>query len=321
MGKIELRDENYKNFGKCKVISNGWFEIYVTTDIGPRIIKLNLIGKENLMFNDVERAAFEDVSQVFGSDKNGEAKKWYIYGGHRLWVSPEALPYTYYPDNEPVSAWDYWNGEKFEKIIFTPAPQAINNLQHSIEIEMCEDKACAKITHKVENIGDKAVEGAIWALSVMTDGGTVICPQPDNDTGLLGNRVLALWPYTKFTDTRWNLFDRYITVRQDKNISEKFKFGINNNKGWIAYQNHGQLLKKSYEPNHPDGDYPDFGVSTEIFTNNLFIEAETLGGLVTLNKGGVMAHTETWELREAPDVDFKPGEQDKVEEYVRKYIM
>ncbi|MCL1911384.1 MAG: hypothetical protein FWG13_04185, partial [Leptospirales bacterium] len=62
MGKIEIRDENYKNFGSCKVISNGLFEIYVTTDIGPRIIKLNLIGKENLMFNDVDRAAFEDVS-------------------------------------------------------------------------------------------------------------------------------------------------------------------------------------------------------------------------------------------------------------------
>jgi len=309
MGKIELRDEIYKNFGKCKVISNGLFEIYVTTDIGPRIIKLNLAGKENLMFEDIERVAFEDVSSVFGADK-----KWYIYGGHRLWVSPEALPYTYYPDNEPVSV--KIDGDK---IIFTPLVQAVNNLQHSIEIIMCEDKARAEITHKVENIGGEAVEGAIWALSVMTDGGTVICPQPDNDTQLLGNRILALWPYTKFTDTRWNLFDRYITVRQDKNISDKFKFGINNNKGWLAYQNHGQLFKKSYESNHPEGNYPDFGVSTEVFTNHLFIEAETLGGLVTLNKGGVMVHTETWELKEAPEADLSG--QDKFEEYVGKYII
>jgi hypothetical protein len=309
MGKIEIRDEIYKNFGKCKVISNGLFEIYVTVDVGPRIIKLNLAGKENLMFNDIERAAFEDVSQVFGADK-----KWYIYGGHRLWVSPEALPYTYYPDNEPV-------GVKIDgnKVIFTPEAQSVNNLQHSMEIEMCEDKACAEVTHKVENLGDKAVEGALWCLSVLTDGGTVICPQPDNDTGLLGNRVLALWAYTKFSDPRWNLFDRYIVVKQDKNISEKFKFGINNNKGWIAYQNHGQLFKKSYEPNHPDGVYPDFGVSTEVFTNHLFIEAETLGELKMLKKGDIMAHTETWELKEAPDVDFSCC-QCEAEKYIEKYI-
>jgi len=317
MGKIEIRDENYKNFGNCKVISNGLFEIYVTTDIGPRIIKLNLIGKENLMFEDTERAMCEDVSRVFGAGKS-----WYIYGGHRLWVSPEALPHTYYPDNEPIGVMVHSltiNDKNETKVTFTPAPQAINNLQHSLEIEMCENKACAKVTHRVENIGDASVEGAIWALSVMTAGGTVICPQPDNDTGLLGNRVLALWPYTKFSDPRWNLFDKYITVRQDKNISDKFKFGINNNKGWLAYQNHGQLFKKSYEPNHPDGNYPDFGVSTEVFTNNLFIEAETLGELVILNKGGIMAHTETWELKAAPEVDC--GGQDELQEYVGKYIM
>ncbi|MCL2099157.1 MAG: DUF4380 domain-containing protein [Oscillospiraceae bacterium] len=315
MGKIEVRDENYKNFGNCKVISNGIFELYVTVDIGPRVIKLNLTGKENLMFNDDERVVCEDVSAVFGA-----GKQWYIYGGHRLWVSPEDMPRTYYPDNEPVNAYEVWNNGEFDKITFTPQPQAINNLQHSLEVKICENAACAQIIHRVENLGETPVTGALWALSVMAGGGTVICPQPDCDTGLLGNRILALWPYTKFSDPRWNLFDRYITVKQDRNISDKFKFGINNTKGWLAYQNHGQLLKKSCEPNHPSGSYPDFGVSTEVFTNNLFIEAETLSELVTISKGGVISHTETWELSAAADADFKPGEQHRLEEYVREYL-
>jgi len=314
MGKIEIRDENYKNFGKCKVISNGLFELYVTVEVGPRIIKMNLIGKENLMFEDIDREACVDVSEVFG-----EGKTWYIYGGHRLWVSPEDMPRTYYPDNEVMGMGTWSTDDRIHKISFNPSPQAVNNLQHSIEIEMCEDKAQAKVTHKVENVGDKAVTGAIWALSVMAGGGTVICPQPDEDTGLLGNRILALWPYTKFSDTRWKLHDKYIAVKQDKAISDKFKFGINNTKGWLAYQNHGQLFKKTYEPNHPAGIYPDFGVSTEIFTNNLFIEAETLGELTTLNKGGIMVHTEIWELSEAPAVDIGCG--DALEEYAEKYII
>jgi len=314
MSKITITDAIYKNFGKCKVISNGLFEMYVTTEIGPRIIKLNLIGKENLMFTDVDREMFVDVSSVFGENKN-----WYIYGGHRLWVSPEAMPYTYYPDNEPVDV--KIDGKT---VIFTPKPQKVNDLQHSIEINMCENKPCAKVTHKVENIGEKDVTGAIWALSVMTSGGTVICPQPDEDTGLLGNRCMAFWAYTRLTDSRANFFDKYITVKQNKNINEKFKFGINNTKGWLAYQNHGQIFKKTYEPNHPDGIYPDGGMSTEVFTNNLFAEAETLSELKTLKKGEFITHTETWELIDSSadaDVDFKSGEQVKVGDYVRKYII
>jgi len=311
-GKITITESEYKNYGKCKIISNGLFEMYVLNEMGPRIIKVNLTGRENLLFNDVDRAVGEDVSSVFG-----EGKIWRIYGGHRLWVSPEDMPHTYYPDDEPVRV--EINGDT---VIFTPPPQKINDLQHSIEIKMCENKPCAKVTHKVKNIGEKDVTGAIWALSVMAPGGTVICPQPDEDTGLLGNRNIVFWPYARLTDERFNLFDRYITVKQ-KNIKENFKFGINNTKGWLAYQNHGQILKKSYEVNHAEWEYPDFGVSTEVFTNNLFVEAETLSKLHTLRHGEHMTHTEIWELIDVSadkDVDFKPGEQVQVGDYVGKYI-
>ncbi|MCL2095480.1 MAG: hypothetical protein FWH10_01090 [Oscillospiraceae bacterium] len=318
MGKINIADGEYKNFGRCKIISNKFCEIYVTTDIGPRIIKANLTDKENLMFNDVDRTMREDVSSVFG-----EGKYWHIYGGHRLWVSPEDMPRTYYPDNEPVAvSIDDING----RILFTPPVQKINNLQHSLEIEMSGDKPNIKVTHKIENTGEKEITGAIWALSVMTDGGIVVCPQPDEDTGLLGNRLLALWPYSKMTDSRVNFFDKYITVRQDGNISEKFKFGINNTKGWLAYYNHGQILKKIYEPNHSNNKtYPDGGMSTEVFANNLFVEAETLSELRTIKHGESITHTEIWELievkdSETPDFDFNSN-QDKTDAFVRKYII
>ena len=265
------------------------------------------------MFNDLEREMSVDVSSVFG-----EGETWHIYGGHRLWLSPEDMPKTYYPDNGPVEAKTDGN-----KILFVPGPQKINGLQHSMEIAMCENEPCAKLTHKIQNIGEREITGAIWAMSVMAPGGTVICPQPDEDTGLLGNRLVALWPYTKLTDSRANFFDRYITLKQDKNITDKFKFGINNTKGWLAYQNRGQILKKTYEPNHPEGNYPDGGMSTEVFTNHLFSEAETLSELKTLKCGEFVEHAETWRLIDASadaDFDFGPGEQDKAEAYVKKYI-
>lgn len=55
MGKLIFGKTQYKNFGNCFTISNGLCELYVTTDVGPRIIKFNPIGKENIMFEDVER--------------------------------------------------------------------------------------------------------------------------------------------------------------------------------------------------------------------------------------------------------------------------
>ena len=76
---ISIKETTYKNFGKCLSISNDTMEVYVTIDIGPRIIKCNLNGKENLLFEDIERKKTSDVSSVFG-----EGKLWYIYGGHRM---------------------------------------------------------------------------------------------------------------------------------------------------------------------------------------------------------------------------------------------
>ncbi|MHC1695770.1 MAG: hypothetical protein AB9835_11000 [Eubacteriales bacterium] len=294
MSKVTTSITEYKNFGRCLCVSNGLLEILVTIDIGPRIISCHVPGCENMMFNDTDRAACEDVSSCFG-----DGAKWYIYGGHRLWVSPEHMPLTYYPDCEKVEYVVDGN-----KVTLTPPAQRVNNLQHSLELTMEEDKPVMKVRHIIENLSDYPVKGAAWALSVMAPGGTVICPQPDEDTGLLGNRILALWPYTRMTDSRALFLDKYIAVRQDTKATEKFKFGINNTKGWIAYAGYGQLLVKRYKPLHPGAEYPDYGVSTEVFTNDKFIEAETLSPLYTLGKGGRIVHDEEWTVTKADAPQF-----------------
>jgi len=277
----------FKNYGRCVRIANPKMELFVTIDVGPRVIKCNLLGQENLMFVDEPRAVSEDVSSVFGA-----GKRWYILGGHRLWLSPEDMPRTYYPDTEPV---------KYELTaggaVFTPPPQAVNGLQHGMSIEMDPDEAKVKVTMSIQNLGEKPVTGAAWALSVMDKRGVVIVPQPDEDTGLLANRTLMLWAYTDMKDPRAIFGSKYLMVRQDPAVKEKFKFGINNTKKWAAYANHGQLFIKRFEPNHPAGNYPDNGCSCEVFTNEHFAECETLSELHTLAHGQTLTHTENWELR------------------------
>ena len=289
---ISIKETTYGNFGKCLAISNDSMEIYVTIDIGPRIIKCNLLGKENLMFEDIERKKNNDVSSVFG-----EGKMWQIYGGHRMWLSPEKFPETYYPDCEKVVYSVHSKGATF-----TAPIQAVTGLQFSMNICMDETKPEFTATHSVKNTNETPVKGAIWCLSVMTMNGAVIVPQPTEDTGLLPNRILAVWPYADMADSRIFWGNRYIALRQDPSVDRAIKFGINNTAGKIAYVNHGQALVKSYAVNHPNGEYPDFGCSCEVYACDVFTEAESLSELKTIAKGESITHAETWTLTDNAEI-------------------
>ena len=119
MIKKEVTD--YKEFGKVLRISDDITEVLVTLDFGPRIIKYSYINGENIM-NDTAHA----VSSFKGKDFDDyyyKGAEFNIYGGHRLWVSPESKPETYYPDNDRVNYTLTENGA-----IFTPKAQKENGL-------------------------------------------------------------------------------------------------------------------------------------------------------------------------------------------------
>lgn len=287
---INYEIKEYLNFGRCVCIDNGAMEMYVTIDIGPRIIKLNLKGKNNMMFNDVDRKSFKDnecLKEMFGKDRT-----WYIYGGHRFWVSPESLPVTYYPDSDPV---DYKvNGNVFT---FTPPVQIYTKWQEVLEITVDENKAAAKVRHILKNCAEKEQTGAIWALSVTAAGGKAVISQAKENTGLLPNRTLMLWPYNNMTDKRFYMDDNYYCVSHDKDAKVAFKIGTNNTKGTHICVNNETVFKKSCE--YIEGaSYPDNGCCTEIYTDARILEVESLSPLYTLKPGETCEHVENWELYE-----------------------
>ena len=289
---ISIKETIYGNFGKCLAISNDSMELLVTVDLGPRIIKCNLLGKKNLMFEDIAREKSVDVSSVFG-----EGQTWQIYGGHRMWLSPEKMPETYYPDCNKVLYTISATGATFQ-----PPKQEVTGLQFSMSVSIDETAPKLTVTHYVKNTKSEPVTGAIWCLSVLDKNGTVIVPQPKETTGLLANRVLALWPYTDMTDPRLFWGRDYIALHQDPKNEAAAKFGINNTAGKIAYVNHGQALVKHFAVNHPNGTYPDYGCSCEAYACGLFTEAESLSELKTLKKGETMEHTEVWTI--VPDAEI-----------------
>ncbi len=303
---MKIKEINYKNFGRCVEITNDIVKLIVTVDVGPRIINYSFVGGENIMWEDVDRKVLNDeVADTFGGN-------WYIYGGHRLWTSPEAFPRSYYADNNPVEYEVSGNSVRFVQEL-----QKANGYQCEFTVTLSENSSDVTVDHKVTNCGLWEVELAPWALSVLSQGGVEIVPQPTADTGLLGNRLLALWPYTKMTDERVIWGDRYIQLKQDPAASEAFKFGINSEHGFAMYFNHGDLFIKNFDV-VKDGNYPDGGMSFETYTCENFLEMESLGELKKIKPGESACHSEKWTLHkcEAPEGFDEKGIDQLVEKFI-----
>ncbi len=281
---MKTRKIGFEGWKDCVEIQNGNFRLVVTTELGPRIIGAFLSDGPNLMCVDPKTAG-----------KTG-GKEWKIYGGHRLWHSPEAKPRSYAPDNSKVEVKNVKDG-----IIFSSGMEHITGISKSFKISAV-GRNSFRIRHVLKNENLWDVELAAWALTVMDVGGVAVVPQPKGDkTALLPNRYFTLWPYTNMADPRLTWGEKYVLLRQDVKASTPAKFGINCEDGWVAYVNKGACLKKRF--NHlVDAEYPDNGCSVECYSCNFMLEIETLSPLHQLPPGESIIHDETWECSPCPGI-------------------
>ncbi len=179
-----------------------------------------------------------------------------------------------------------------------------------IRIELGGNRPLVRLIHTITNTSDQPVDLAPWVITMFRQGGTVILPQPVGNTdphGLLHNRLLALWPYTRINDPRLQLHDDFILLQAQPDLPP-FKLGYYNTAGWLAYWVNGILFRKSFDL-HPAGTaYPDGGCNAETYCNDRFVELESLGPLVKLGPGASTQFTETWELFSSLDAAFIPVE-------------
>ena len=291
--------ESFKDYGKCLSVSNGVIEAYVTIDIGPRIVRFGYVGGQNIMCSN--RKAFGAKDDKEFTDFFGEGKKWENLGGHRIWISPESYPETYYPDLDPV---DYEITEY--GAVFTPKPETENGVAKSLEIKMDPDDTNMQVIMRVKNISENDKTFSVWGLTVSEVGGTLIVPMNTNDTGLLSNRIISVWPYTDMSNSRIYWGNKYVTLRQDQNEKKPIKLGFDLNCGTVYYCLNDEIFCKKYNTNHPNAAYPDGGCSFETYTCQSMIEVESLNELKAVKPGEVSELTESWSLCKKPcEVDFK----------------
>jgi len=278
---------SYRGWNNAYKLSNGVVDLVITADVGPRIIFYGFRNGENLL---------HEVAQDAGKTGGSEFR---LYGGHRLWVSPE-VERTYYPDNIPVAV-----AQRGQATRFTAQREQLppgTNLVKELEVELAAAGTEVRITHRIRNEDARTTTLAPWSPTMMGAGGRVILPLPpriamDQDH-LLPVGVFGIWSFTDLADPRWVLGTAYLQLRQLANPQGRFQEqmgGIYNPAGWGAYFRQGYLFVKRAAV-IGGAQYPDFGCNFEVFTNPDFIELETLGPLVELRPGEVVEHEEHWWL-------------------------
>ncbi len=270
--------DNYNGLGHALSVTNGSLELVVTRDVGPRVMRFARAGGENI---------FHDRAPV--TEALDDGRTWRIYGGHRVWHSPEAFPRSYMPDNAPV--------ESFEKldngVIARQAEEPWTHIQKILEVRLLGERV--QVTNTLVNKGAWPVELAVWSLTIGAPGGREVVPVVQRNTGLLANRFVVMWPDSTMDDPRVRWGRRYIVVDVDRSVKAPFKFGCPNEYGWAAYFNGGQCLVLKYA--HVRGArYSDFGCSWETYAQDWGVELESLSPLTLLGPGRAVSHTEEWYL-------------------------
>jgi hypothetical protein len=283
-----------------RVLENQFLQLEYLAN-SARIVRFSPKNKSNL-FADL---GLSPIPTSYGN--------FYFRGGHRLWHSPEAMPRTYIPDNDGSLISELPNGVRIEM----PA-ESWTQIAKSIEIQLNPDQPQVILRHELRNDGAWTVQFSAWALTMFRLGGVGIYPQPVgniDDVGLLSNRQLILWPYTRIDDARLILRDDFILIHATPSLPP-FKFGYFNPHGWMAYWLDGVLFVKRFDA-QMDGQYPDHGCNAESYCNDQFVELESLSPLENVDPGQTVVHTELWEVFESLNESFIPNEIQQLIEGMR----
>jgi hypothetical protein len=278
---VKVEKTAYKGWQNCYRVTNGEIEAIVTADVGPRIIRFGFVGGQNM---------FKEYADQLG--KSGEAA-FQLRGGSRVWKAPEDPVATWAPDNVPVNIKVTPTG-----LIATAPVEPLTKLQKEIEISMDATGSKVTVSNRITNHGLFPLEFSPWVLTMMAQGGMVVSGFPPRGThpqNLEVTNPLAMWAYTDLSDPRWKFTKKFLTLRQDPNNSNAQKIGMFNKDTWAAYLLNGEAFVKRATPD-PSKTYPDFGCSFETFTNNEFLEIETLGPMTMVQPEQTVGQTEHWGL-------------------------
>ncbi len=265
-----------------RTLSNDYLQLDYLADTGPRLVRLFLkqaVSQENFL---------AELPQASWPTVYGE---YYLRGGHRLWHGPEAMPRSSIPEGG-LEVIELPDGVQLCQPVEGPT-----GIRKRIEVHLDTERAGLTLKHDLTNEGLWPVELTPWAITQLALGGVAVLPQtvgPLDAPGLLPNRHMVFWPYTRSDDKRLEVHDDLCLVHGRPQLPP-CKIGYLNRQGWAGYLNHDIFLVKRFDP-QPERPHPDFGCNNEVYCNNTCLELETLGPLTRLDPGQAVTHIERWDF-------------------------
>jgi hypothetical protein len=292
-------------------LANDQVEVVILREAGPRIISLRPLNGLNV---------FKVVAEESGKSQE---ETWKIRGGHRLWTAPEDYGdpngLTYVVDNFPV---EYEIKGEFHAQV-THFMQKPAQIRRDILVQLAAGSPKITVEHSLTNQGNSPLRFAPWALSVMAPGGFAVIPQPPLGThpkDFLPNRSLTLWPFTDLSDDRIRFGQRFIRLQQaDRG---PIKFGLRHTEKWAGYVLGDHLFLKTI-PLIEGKQYPDLGSNFEMFTNEEFLELESLGPYEEISPGQTARHTEIWAVFSGirlPHLYDEEGFAEAIDPYLKQLL-
>lgn len=287
---MEIKE--YGNYGKCAVFRRAGTKVMVTVDLGPRII---WFGTEEMNFLNEDRERNVSKGGKYFDENFGEGTEWFLYGGHRVWKSPEDLE-TYTPDNGPVEYQADENGGIF-------VCRAAKRFDYALELRL-DARGGLDIRNTVSYKGGGSARIAVWGLTVAAKGGVMVLPlnEPVDDLNPVQN--IVRWPYNEPDDERLFAGRSHLALRQTGK-ENAVKIGAFVQKGRAYYVLGDKTMKLECAPE--EGVYGDFWCNFESYTNSHILEVEWLSPLKNLKCGESASMRERWSICDTPS-DFAVSE-------------
>jgi len=260
-------------------LENDHLRIDYLLEAGPRLVRLILAGStDNLL---------AEVPDIHWPTPWGE---YYLQGGHRVAIAPEALDLSYVPDNSGLVIEEAPGGAR----LIRPAELG-SGISKSIEIRLHPDRPALTLRHALRNDRLEPIEIAAWSITQLNLGGIAVAPL--RTTPVMNrrrpDRQVVLWPYASWQDERLIADDDYIWI-DARPGEEELKIGLLA-RGWLGYLRSGVFFLKRFDP-HLEQPHPDLNTNAQLYCNHRFIELETLAPLAVLEPGQSSVHVETWEI-------------------------
>lgn len=271
---ISIKEVNDINYGRCIDISNGIVDVSVTIDYGPRIIRYCPKNMKNLFYYD------RTGEYTFPQNLVNTNELFYLYGGHRMWISTESGEKSNYPDNVPIVYSPITEGVKLS------IPRDIKQgIALYMDIILTQETTNIMVVHSVQNISKVPMEISINADTALCKSGFVYSMQSEK------NKIIQLYNSSKWQDKRLFISDDYITA--DASNGDEFYIGIKNAVGCCGYVDNNVIFNKRYIHN-TNLEYPNGDISTKIKILNGYISLDTISPLYVVESGEIVRHVESW---------------------------